>query len=95
MKLAGGQVLVDHASRRRQERLDGLFPERGVVLPPPVLVTQHLVGFLNRLKKQRIAPFVRMMLNRERAESPSDRIVFSIGRYAESLVMCQWTQAIV
>src|SRR3954468_5963506 len=44
MKLAGGQVLVDDAGRRRQKRLDGLPPERGVVLPPPGLVTQHLVG---------------------------------------------------
>ena len=95
MKLAGGQVLVDHASRGPQERLDGLSPERGIVLAPPGLVTQHLVGFLNCLEKQRIAPFVRMMLDRERAESPPDRIVFCIGRYAESLVMCQWAQAIV
>ena len=35
-----------------------------------------------------------MMLDRERAESPPDRIVFGIGRYAESLVVCQWTRYI-
>src|SRR5688500_8419462 len=89
VKLAGCNELIDHPSRCRRQRFHGLLPEGGVVLPPLGFIPEHFVSFLNGLEKQRVPAFIRMMLYRESAVGSSNRIVFSVGRYSEGLIMSQ------
>lgn len=93
-KLAGGYVLIDHLPSGRGEGFDGLLPECRVVLSALFLIAENLVSLLDRLEKERIAAFVRMMLHRQRAVSSSNRIVFSVGRYSEGLIMSQLSSTV-
>ena len=89
MESAGGNEFIYHTGGGGGEGFHRFPLQAGIVSAALGFITQHIVGFLDRRKKERIAAFIRMVPDRQRAVSSADRIVFGISRYAKGLVVSQ------